>query len=129
MRDLERDFRSSDTAAAELVVNFVRGQIERLTKLSTDLLDLSRLDADALTLQSEPSELRVAANDPSFRVTRALRLGEGTNWNRVLLIVSRYDWLTIRSGPLPAKLGSGSVPVSKVRLIPDPPVDSLVADM
>ena len=31
----------------------MRGQIERLTKLSTDLLDLSRLDADALGLRSE----------------------------------------------------------------------------
>ena len=35
----------------------MRGQIERLTKLSTDLLDLSRLDADALSLQSEPIDL------------------------------------------------------------------------
>jgi signal transduction histidine kinase len=40
----------------------MRGQIERLTKLSTDLLDLSRLDADALSLQSEQIDLsRVAA--------------------------------------------------------------------
>lgn len=29
MRDLERDYRTPDVAAAELVVNFVRGQIER----------------------------------------------------------------------------------------------------
>jgi GntR family transcriptional regulator, transcriptional repressor for pyruvate dehydrogenase complex len=29
MRDLERDYRTPDTTAAELVVNFVRGQIER----------------------------------------------------------------------------------------------------
>ena len=29
MRDFERDYRTSDTAAAELVVGFVRGQIER----------------------------------------------------------------------------------------------------
>ena len=38
-------------------VRTMRGQIERLTKLSTDLLDLSRLDADALSLQSEPIDL------------------------------------------------------------------------
>jgi len=38
-------------------VRTMRGQIERLTKLSTDLLDLSRLDADALSLQSEPVDL------------------------------------------------------------------------
>jgi signal transduction histidine kinase len=43
-------------------VRTMRGQIERLTKLSTDLLDLSRLDADALSLQSEQIDLsRVAA--------------------------------------------------------------------
>jgi len=38
-------------------IRTMRGQIERLTKLSTDLLDLSRLDADALTLRSEPIDL------------------------------------------------------------------------
>ena len=41
----------------------MRGQIERLTKLSTDLLDLSRLDADALSLQSEPIDLTEVANE------------------------------------------------------------------
>jgi two-component system OmpR family sensor kinase len=35
-------------------VRTMRGQIERLTKLAADLLDLSRLDADALSLRSEP---------------------------------------------------------------------------
>lgn len=35
-------------------VRTMRGQVERLTKLSTDLLDLSRLDADAVSLRSEP---------------------------------------------------------------------------
>ena len=31
----------------------MRGQVDRLTKLSTDLLDLSRLDADAVSLRTE----------------------------------------------------------------------------
>ena len=42
-------------------VRTMRGQIERLTKLSTDLLDLSRLDADALSLKSEPVDLAEVA--------------------------------------------------------------------
>jgi signal transduction histidine kinase len=41
----------------------MRGQIDRLTKLSTDLLDLSRLDADALSLQSEPVDLGEVARE------------------------------------------------------------------
>jgi len=44
-------------------VRTMRGQIERLTKLSTDLLDLSRLDADALSLQSEPIGLDGLASE------------------------------------------------------------------
>ena len=44
-------------------VRTMRGQIERLTKLSTDLLDLSRLDADALSLQSEPIDLGGLASE------------------------------------------------------------------
>lgn len=44
-------------------VRTMRGQIERLTKLSTDLLDLSRLDADALTLRSEPIDLGGLASE------------------------------------------------------------------
>ncbi len=44
-------------------VRTMRGQIDRLTKLSTDLLDLSRLDADALSLQSEPVDLGEVARE------------------------------------------------------------------
>ncbi len=44
-------------------VRTMRGQIERLTKLSTDLLDLSRLDADALSLQIEAIDLREVASE------------------------------------------------------------------
>jgi signal transduction histidine kinase len=58
-------------ARAEFVAT-MRAQIERLTKLATDLLDLSKLDADALEVRSEPVELgelaeRVAAEfEPAF---------------------------------------------------------------
>lgn len=44
-------------------VRTMRGQIERLTKLSTDLLDLSRLDADAVSLQLEPVDLATLAGE------------------------------------------------------------------
>lgn len=38
-------------------VAMMRGQIERLTKLTRDLLDLSKLDADALSLHAGPVDL------------------------------------------------------------------------
>ncbi len=38
-------------------VSQMREQVERLTKLATDLLDLSRLDAGRLTVEREPLEL------------------------------------------------------------------------
>ena len=62
----------------------MRGQIDRLTKLSTDLLDLSRLDADALSLQSEPIDLgglaprsRPSSRSPPSSTTPASRSGRG----------------------------------------------------
>jgi two-component system, OmpR family, sensor kinase len=45
---------------AEFVAT-MRGQVERLTKLTTDLLDLSRLDADALQVTAEPVDLAEVA--------------------------------------------------------------------
>ena len=44
-------------------VRTMRGQIDRLTKLSTDLLDLSRLDADAMSLRFEEVDLLALAGD------------------------------------------------------------------
>jgi signal transduction histidine kinase len=38
-----------------------RGQVDRLTRLATDLLDLSRLDAGQMGLESEPVDLAAAA--------------------------------------------------------------------
>jgi len=39
------------------------GQVERLTRLATDLLDLSRLDAGQLGLEAEPVDLGAAARE------------------------------------------------------------------
>jgi signal transduction histidine kinase len=43
-------------ARAEFMAT-MRGQVERLTKLTTDLLDLSKLDADALQVNAAPVDL------------------------------------------------------------------------
>ena len=51
-----------DPAARAEFVATMRGQIERLTKLTTDLLDLSKLDADALTVRAEPMDLTELAH-------------------------------------------------------------------
>ncbi len=48
-------------ARAEFVAT-MRGQIDRLTKLTTDLLDLSKLDADALHVRAEPIDLTMLAH-------------------------------------------------------------------
>jgi signal transduction histidine kinase len=52
-----------DAESRREFVRTMRGQIERLTKLSTDLLDLSRLDADALSLRSERVDLVAVARE------------------------------------------------------------------
>jgi two-component system, OmpR family, sensor kinase len=48
----------------------MRGQVERLTKLATDLLDLTRLDAGQLAVAKEPVDLTAAARTvcEEFRV-------------------------------------------------------------
>ena len=46
-----------DPAARAEFVATMREQIERLTKLTTDLLDLSKLDADALQVRAEEIDL------------------------------------------------------------------------
>ena len=51
-----------DPAARAEFVATMRGQIERLTKLTTDLLDLSKLDADALTVRAEEMDLTELAH-------------------------------------------------------------------
>ena len=66
------DEEDPDPEARDEFVRTMRDQITRLTKLTTDLLDLSKLDADALEVRSEPVDLsalaeRVAAEfEPAF---------------------------------------------------------------
>jgi signal transduction histidine kinase len=57
-------------------VGEMRGQIERLQKLTLDLLDLSKLDADAMEIRPEEIDLKALARDVAaeFR-PRARELG------------------------------------------------------
>jgi signal transduction histidine kinase len=50
-----------DPATREEFVLTMREQVSRLTKLATDLLDLSRLDSGAVEVDSEPVDLAAAA--------------------------------------------------------------------
>ena len=51
-----------DEETREEFLTTMREQVDRLQKLTTDLLDLSRLDADSLELELEPVPLRTLAN-------------------------------------------------------------------
>jgi signal transduction histidine kinase len=51
----------------------VRGQVERLTKLTTELLDLSRLDSGTLELHPEPTDLSALAREVSAEFRPALQ--------------------------------------------------------
>jgi two-component system, OmpR family, sensor kinase len=62
----------------------MREQVSRLTKLATDLLDLSRLDADAVQVQHEPIDLTVTARG-LVREFRGLAAGHGS---RITLVRS-----------------------------------------
>lgn len=61
--ELLDDDEEPDAETRRQFVKTMKGQIERLTKLSTDLLDLSRLDADAMSLSREPLRLQELARD------------------------------------------------------------------
>jgi signal transduction histidine kinase len=50
-----------DPAVRAEFVRTMREQVERLSKLTVDLLDLSKLDADALSVRREPVDLAEAA--------------------------------------------------------------------
>jgi signal transduction histidine kinase len=52
-----------DPAAREEFVRTMRQQVERLTKLTTDLLDLSRLDAGEMEVSARPVDLGVLARE------------------------------------------------------------------
>jgi signal transduction histidine kinase len=49
----------------------VRGQVERLRKLTTELLDLSRMEAGALVLRPEPTDVAVLAHEVAAEFTPA----------------------------------------------------------
>jgi two-component system, OmpR family, sensor kinase len=51
------DEEEPDPAAREEFVRSMRGQVQRLTKLTADLLDLSKLDADVLQVNAERVDL------------------------------------------------------------------------
>jgi two-component system, OmpR family, sensor kinase len=46
-----------DPASRKEFVHTMRGQVDRLTKLTADLLDLSKLDADAIEIRAKPFDL------------------------------------------------------------------------
>jgi signal transduction histidine kinase len=50
----------------------VRGQVDRLTKLATELLDLSRLGSGALKLRPEPTDLTTLAREVTAEFVPAL---------------------------------------------------------
>ena len=52
-----------DDETREQFIEQVRGQVERLGKLTLELLDLSRLDAGALELRTEPTDIGALAKD------------------------------------------------------------------
>ena len=68
----------------------MRGAIERLQKLTIDLLDLSRLDADVMEIEREQVDLQDAARQvanefrPGSQLARArpCRSGGGARWLR-----------------------------------------------
>jgi two-component system, OmpR family, sensor kinase len=68
---------SPDPEAREEFLRTMREQVDRLTKLSTDLLDLSKLDADALVLSSGPVDLAAIATEAEEEF-RALALRAGS---------------------------------------------------
>jgi signal transduction histidine kinase len=76
--ELLADEPEPDADARREFVRTMRGQIERLTKLSTDLLDLSRLDADALSLHSEAIDLTGLAGEVATEFAAAAERHDAT---------------------------------------------------
>jgi two-component system OmpR family sensor kinase len=68
--ELLEDEELDDETRAQFLVQ-LRGQVERLRKLSTELLDLSRLESGALELRPEPTDLRQLAREVAAEFTPA----------------------------------------------------------
>lgn len=73
------DEEDPDPKARAEFVRTMREQVERLTKLATDLLDLSKLDADALALTTGPVSLGEVAD----RVADEFRLAAERHGSRL----------------------------------------------
>ena len=58
-----------DEATRRQFLDQVRAQVERLSRLATELLDLSRLEAGALELHTEPTDVRRLARDVAGEFT------------------------------------------------------------
>jgi len=72
---LDDEYLDEETRAAFL--HQMREQVTRLTKLATDLLDLSRLDAGAVDVEHEPIDMAAAARG-LVREFRGLAAGHGS---------------------------------------------------
>ena len=68
--ELLEDEELDDETRAQFLTQ-LRGQVERLRKLSTELLDLSRLESGALELRPEPTDLRQLAREVAAEFTPA----------------------------------------------------------
>ncbi len=68
--ELLEDEELDDETRGQFLVQ-LRGQVERLRKLSTELLDLSRLESGALELRPEPTDVRQLAREVAAEFTPA----------------------------------------------------------
>jgi signal transduction histidine kinase len=73
--ELLTDEELDDETRAEFLAT-MREQVERLARLASDLLDLSRLDAGALRVEREPIELADVARDLVEEFQALARMGE-----------------------------------------------------
>jgi signal transduction histidine kinase len=61
-----------DDETRRAFIQQIRGQVDRLTKLATELLDLSRLGSGALKLRPEPTDLTTLAREVTGEFVPAL---------------------------------------------------------
>ena len=59
-----------DEATRRDFIEQVRGQVDRLRKLTTELLDLSKLDSGSLQLHPEPTDLAALAREVTWSTCR-----------------------------------------------------------
>ena len=62
-----------DDETRRAFVEQIRGQVERLRKLTTELLDLSRLESGALELRTEPTDIGSLAREVAGEFTPAIQ--------------------------------------------------------